>query len=97
MKTRPVNLNLFIFFSLGIILFSFPAFAQDGSDVKQALETEWGYWKDILKLLITIAIGVGGVALGYAYATNRQESKDHLTKWVIAIVILGIVRVTVLN
>jgi hypothetical protein len=64
----------------------------DGNSVKTAFDKEWGYWKDILKTVTTIIVALGGIALAYAYLTNRQESKDHLTKWAIGLVVIAIIR-----
>jgi heme/copper-type cytochrome/quinol oxidase subunit 3 len=72
--------------------------AQSGAEVREAIDDEWNNnWKPILRLITTIIIAIGGIGLAYAYGTNRQESKDHLTKWVIALVIIGVLRVTVLS
>lgn len=95
MKTK--NWTTFITVAL-VLFFALPVLAQTGAEVKDAIDDEWNNnWKPILKLTTTVAIAIGGIALAYAYATNRQESKDHLTKWVIALVVVGILRLTVLQ
>ena len=69
----------------------------NSATVKSKFEDEWSNWKSILKTVTTIIVALGGIALGYAYLTNRQESKDHLTKWAVGLVIIAVIRATVLN
>ena len=67
-----------------------------GSDINNAVNTQWTQYKQILQLICTIVIAIGGVGLAVAYLTNRQESKDHLVKWIVGLVIISILRATVL-
>jgi len=72
-------------------------FAQlTSSDVKDALEEEWGTWKDILGIILSAVTLIGGIAVVYAYSTNKNESKDHLTKFIIALIISAIISTTLL-
>lgn len=82
-----------------MLLLAFPTLAQDdisSSRIKSTFSDTWNDWKDILRIITTIIVAVGGLGLAYAYSTNKQESKDHLVKWIIALVVIAFLRLTVL-
>ena len=91
---HKVPLILFLVMVVGVIC----SYAQpSASDIQNNLNTQWTTWKQILKTICTIICAIGGIAVVWAYMTNRQESKDHLIKWVIGLAVIGILTLTVLS
>lgn len=98
MNTSNLKKAFLLMFCLFVVtgLFAQSSQPPSGSDINNAVNTQWQSWKQILQLICTIVIAIGGVGLAVAYLTNKQESKDHLVKWVIGLIIISILRTTVL-
>lgn len=65
----------------------FLTFSQSLSEARSAIQQEANALFDILDIIMTIIFAVGIIGVVWAYSSSNQNAKDHLTKFVIAIVI----------
>lgn len=77
-------------------LLSFPGLAQNLSDVDNAVKTQGTSARSIIRTAIDIAFGIGLLLVIWAYLNKRQDAKDWLIYFLIALMVYGVFRTTIL-
>ncbi len=94
MKNRSMPQAHYWVAALGIILLFSPAFlfGQDLSQVQSTVSQQTSPIKAIVKTVVDLVFAVGAIGVIVAFISKREDAKQWLISYVIAIIVWAVIR-----